>query len=78
MIGKSISGTNNCYVCGNELNWEKVQDGKVGQVIAFTPPEVNADACAIGKNEDGTVKFEIICTCQKCRTKNKFYKNVKI
>lgn len=78
MIGKSIIGTNNCYVCGNELNWEKMQDIRPGQMISFTPPEVDADAVAIGKNEDGTIKFEIICECPRCRSKNKFYKNVEI
>lgn len=78
MIGKSISGTNDCYVCGNKLNWEKIQDGRPGQIISFTPPEVNADAVAIGKNEDGTVEFEIICECPRCRSKNKFYQNVKV
>lgn len=78
MIGKSITGTNNCYVCGNELNWEKVQDVRHGQVIVFKQPEVTADACAIGINEDGTVKFEITCTCPRCRSKNKFYQDEKV
>ena len=78
MIGKSISGTDKCHVCGNVLNWEKIQDGRPGQVIAYTPPEINADACAVGKNEDGTVRFEITCTCPRCRSKNKFYKDVNV
>lgn len=78
MMEKSITGTNNCFVCGRKLNWEKIQDPIPWQVTALKKPEVTADACAIGINEDGTVKFEITCTCPKCKSKNKFCKDVKV
>ena len=78
MIGKDICGTDECYVCGKILNWEKTKDVKSGQVVVYNLPEISADAYAVGKNEDGTVLFEIICTCPKCKSKNKFMKNVEI
>ena len=68
MIGKSLSGIDECYVCGKILKWTKVADAERGSMV------VKANAFAIGKNDDGSIEFEIECTCPKCRTINKFYK----
>lgn len=74
MIGKSLSGIDECYVCGKILKWTKVADAERGSMVVYEVPELKANAFAIGKNDAGSIEFEIECTCPKCRTINKFYK----
>lgn len=75
---KGFSGENECFVCGETISWEKVPDILPGQIAVYERPDVMADVFAVGRNEDETVKFEVSCICPKCRTKNKFYKDVKV
>ena len=80
MIGRSFRGKDHCYVCGNELNWKKPEDQKNGGPAAgaLADAEIPADMAAIGKDEDGAVRFEVVCTCPECRTSNKFFISAKM
>lgn len=78
MIGKSFSGIDECYVCGKILKWTKVADTGRGSVVIGRVPEVRANAFAIGKNDDGSIKFEVECTCPDCRTINRFVKDINV
>lgn len=80
MIGRSFRGKDHCYVCGNELNWKKPEEQKNGGSAAgtLTDAEIPADMAAIGKEEDGAVRFEVVCTCPECRTSNKFFISAKM
>lgn len=72
MIGRSIEGKNECFVCGELIAWGTIVMSTPGNMVAYTLPQNTAEECAIGKTENGDVKFEITCTCPNCRTKNKF------
>lgn len=74
MVGKSIKGTNNCFVCNYELNWETkiVNTMNSAYFVVQTVPEITARETAIGRNEDGTINYEILCACPRCKTQNKF------
>lgn len=78
MIGKSFSGIDECYVCGKILKWTKVADTGRGSIVVYEVPDVRANAFAIGKNDDGSIKFEVECTCLNCRTINRFIKSISI
>jgi hypothetical protein len=78
MIGKSFSGIDECYVCGKILKWTKVADTGRGSIVVYEVPDVRANAFAIGKNYDGSIKFEVECTCPNCRTINRFIKSISI
>ncbi len=80
MVGKSFRGKDYCYVCGNELNWRTPEDPEKGRSAGsdLTASDVQADMAAIGKDEDGAVRFEVVCTCPKCRTSNKFFISAKM
>jgi hypothetical protein len=34
---------------------------------------VDTDIIAVDKDNAGNIKFEVICKCPGCKTKNKFY-----
>ena len=72
MIGRSIKGKNECFVWGKLIDWETIATGVPGTMVLVIPPQNTAKECAIGKTENGDIKFEITCTCPDCRTKNKF------
>ncbi len=80
MVGRSFRGKDHCYVCGNELNWHKPEDPESGRPASnsLSDSVIQADMAAIGKDEDGTVRFEVVCTCPKCRTGNKFFISAKM
>ena len=78
MIGKSFSGIDECYVCGKILKSTKVADTGRGSIVVYEVPDVRANAFAIGKNDDGSIKFEVECTCPNCRTINRFIKSISI
>ena len=78
MIGESFSGTDECYVCGKTLKWTKIADAGRGSIVVYEVPAVRANAFAIGRNDDGGIKFEIECTCPNCRTINRFVKDINI
>ena len=78
MIEKVIKGTDECYVCGKILKWESARTPSRGSLIVYQVPDITADITAFGKNEDGTVRFEILCKCPNCKTKNKFYRDVEV
>ena len=78
MIGKSFSGIDECYVCGKILKWTKVADTGRGSIVVYEVPDVRANAFAIGKNDYGSIKFEVECTCPNCRTINRFIKSISI
>lgn len=78
MVRKSFEGTNQCYVCGKILKWTKVADAGRGSVVIGIVPELEANAFAIGKNDDGSIKFEVECTCPNCRTINRFVKDINV
>lgn len=80
MVGKSFRGKDHCYVCGNELNWSIPEHSeKSGAAVnSQADSDIQADMTAIGKEEDGTVRFEVLCTCPKCRTGNKFFIGAKM
>lgn len=77
MLNKQIHGNNNCWYCNREIRWSTIPQGIPGQAVCFDKPETVADAVAVGKNDDGTVQFEIVCTCNSCKTKNVFQTNFK-
>lgn len=33
---------------------------------------------ATGKEEDGSIRFEVVCTCPDCRTRNKYFISAKM
>lgn len=70
-----ITGYDKCYNCGNNIKWGTTPIVPVGSVIAYNVPENTAEAIAIDKNADGTVKFEITCQCKKCGVRNKYVVN---
>ncbi len=80
MVGRSFRGKDYCYVCGNELNWRSPEDPGKGSFVvgSWTDSDARADMAAIGKDEDGAVKFEVACTCPECRTRNKFFISAKM
>lgn len=78
MIGKSFSGIDEFYVCGKILKWTKVADTGRGSIVVYEVPDVRANAFAIEKNDDGSIKFEVECTCPNCRTINRFIKSISI
>lgn len=80
MVGKSFRGKDHCYVCGNELNWRKPDDPGKGMAVAgsWTDSDVRAEMTAVGKDIDGTVQFEVTCTCPECRSRNKFFISAKM
>ena len=80
MVGKSFRGKDHCYVCGNELNWRIPEDSEKGgdTAASLTDSDIQADMTAIGKDEDGAVRFEVVCTCPECRTSNKFLVSAKM
>ena len=78
MIGKSFSGIDECNVCGKIFKWTKVADTGRGSIVVYEVPDVRANAFAIGKNDDGSIKFEVECTCPNCRTINRFIKSISI
>lgn len=73
-----IKGTDTCYVCGRILNWESEREAQRGTVVVYQVPEITGSVTACGRNEDGTIKFEILCKCPQCNTKNKFFKDIEI
>ena len=80
MVGKSFRGKDHCYVCGNELNWRKPEETEKTKAAtgSLTDSDVQADMTAIGKDEDGAVRFEVVCTCPECMTRNKFFISAKM
>lgn len=74
MTGKSFRGNIHCYVCDSELNWHCPADLKPGSCDADskTDADIQADIFAVGKDADGAVRFEVVCTCPACQTANKF------
>lgn len=72
MINKTMHGENKCWYCGYPISWDTTPKGRPGQVITYERPQCQAKEVAIGKNEDGTTKFEITCECKNCKTENKF------
>ena len=80
MVGKSFRGKDYCYVCGNELNWRKPGETEKNKAAtgSLADSGIQADMTAIGKDEDGAVRFEVVCTCPECRTSNKFFISAKM
>lgn len=77
---KSFSGKDYCYVCGNKLNWRIPEDSEQegAAITSMTNSDICANMTAIGKDEYGTVQFEVVCTCPKCKTNNKFFISAKM
>lgn len=80
MTGKSFRGKDYCYVCGNELHWHcpAVQDSENNAAKSPADTDITADMTATGKDDDGTIQFEVICTCPKCHAKNKYFIGAKM
>ncbi len=80
MTGKSFRGKNNCYVCGSELHWRCPADPDTAENAAKSPAveEIPAAMTAIGKDDDGAVRFEVVCTCPKCQAGNKYFISAKM
>ena len=53
-----MKGNDKCFDCGATFEWGDVP---------------RADITAIGREND-KVKWEVLCTCPKCGTKNKYIK----
>nr|DAW41278.1 MAG TPA: hydrogenase/urease nickel incorporation protein [Caudoviricetes sp.] len=68
-----MKGNDKCFDCGATFEWGDVPRARNGQVIAYMIPDVRADITAIGREND-KVKWEVLCTCPKCGTKNKYIK----
>jgi hypothetical protein len=75
---KPLKGTDVCYVCGKTINWESERIPQSGCVTVYKIPENTADIIACGRNNDGTVRFEILCRCPQCKTRNKFYRDIEM
>ena len=78
MTGKNFRGKDHCYVCGNELHWCCPADTAGDAVKSPTDTDIPADMTAIGKDDNGAVRFEVVCTCPKCHARNKFFIGAKI
>lgn len=78
MIGESFSGTDECYVCGKTLKWTKIADAGRGSIVVYEVPAVRANAFAIGRNDDGSIKFEIECTWSELQNYKSFCKSINI
>lgn len=52
MLGKSISGSNNCFVCSHKLNWGTMAVSRANNIIVQDTPEVEAQETAIGLCKD--------------------------
>lgn len=80
MTGKSFRGKDHCYVCGSELHWHCPSAPDTAGTAAKAPAgtDIPADMTAIGKDDDGAVRFEVVCTCPKCLASNKYFISAKI
>lgn len=80
MTGKCFRGKNHYYVCGDELNWHCPADPDTAEDATNSPAntDIPADMTATGKEDDGAIWFEVICTCPKCRARNKYFISVKM
>ena len=72
---KEVKGIDECFVCGATMDQEYIPSPRNGQIITYMVPDVKADITAIGR-EDDKIKLEVLCTCPKCGTKNKYIKTV--
>lgn len=80
MTGKSFRGKDHCYVCGNELHWHCPADPGSAGDTAESPAgtDIPADMTATGKEDDGSIRFEVVCTCPDCRARNKYFISAKM
>lgn len=80
MTGKSFRGKDDCYVCGSELHWHcpAAQDTAGNAAKSPSGEEIPAAMTAIGKDDDGAVRFEVVCTCPKCQAGNKYFISAKM
>lgn len=80
MTGKSFRGKDHCYVCGSEIHWHcpAVQDAERNAAESPADTDITADMTAIGKDDDGTIRFEVICTCPECHANNKYFIGAKM
>ena len=77
MTGKSFRGKDHCYVCGNELHCPADSDS--AEDAAESPAgTIPADMTATGKEDDGSIRFEVVCTCPDCRARNKYFISAKM
>ena len=67
-----IEGTNECYACNYPIEWSHSFSMPISGMEVHAIKSVNPEAIAVGKDEDGNIKFEIICKCPKCQILNKF------
>lgn len=67
-----IKGFHECYCCGYEFEWE----AEINPVyfLARCKAEVSVSFEAVGKEDNGNVKFEFVGICPKCGVKNRFTK----
>lgn len=77
-MGDVVKGIDECYVCGKRIEWEADMPVQKGVMFVRKLPEVRAEISACGRNDDGTVTFEVLCRCPNCRMSNKFYKKEKL
>lgn len=74
---RKITGTDVCYVCGENINWEYIPRDTSRRVSdVYMISDIMADVTAIGKKEDGKIQVEIICKCPACGIKNKYLRTV--
>lgn len=80
MTGKSFRGKDDRYVYGSELHWHCPAAPDTAGNAAKSPSgeEIPAAMTSIGKDDDGAVRFEVVCTCPKCQASNKYFISAKM
>ena len=68
-----IEGENRCYVCNYLIEWHHSFPTSISRMEVHKLTGVDTDIIAVDKDTAGTIKFEVICKCPGCKTKNKFY-----
>ena len=76
IVMKNVNGTDECFACGYILDWGNVPSQNAASgILVQKLPDVIAEITAVGK-EGGKLKIEALCTCPRCRMKNKYVKIV--
>lgn len=78
MMNAVVKGIDECYVCGKSIEWEADMPVKMRDMYVRKLSEVRAEISAYGRDDNGTVTFEVLCRCPNCRISNKFYKKEKL
>lgn len=62
--------------CTGTVRLILVQRGDAAESPAGT--DIPADMTATGKEDDGSIRFEVVCTCPDCRARNKYFISAKM